>query len=124
MTAPSEDMVLTRCSAAPSVVLDGLIIVVPLDNDVGAEPFISSTLSFGLGFDRFCWMLLRRPGTGPRFFLASLKVQLMLRPVHVLQGLDISHRTLRCLFEDRDQHKVTKAALSYVLALVAGSVRR
>ena len=52
MTAPSEDMVLTLCSAAPSVVLDGLIIVVPLDNDVSAESFISSRLSFGLVLGR------------------------------------------------------------------------
>ena len=52
MTAPSEDMVLTRCSAAPSFVLDGLITVVPLDSDVGAESFISSRLSFGLVFER------------------------------------------------------------------------
>ena len=52
MTAPSEDMVLTRCSAAPSFVLDGLIMLVPLDKDVSAESFISSTLSFGLVLDR------------------------------------------------------------------------
>ena len=122
LTVPSEDMVLTRCSGAPSFVLDGLITVVPFDSDVGAESFSSSTLSFGLVFDRFCWILLRRPGTGPRFFLASLKVQLMLRPVHVLHGLDMSHRTFRCLFEDYDQQNVARAVLCYLLALVASSV--
>ena len=52
MTAPSDDMVLTRCSAAPSFVLDGLMTVVPLDNYVGAESFMPSTLSFGLVLDR------------------------------------------------------------------------
>lgn len=111
MTAPSEEMVLTRCSAVPSCVLDGLIMVVPLDNGVGAESFMSSTPSFGLVFGRCFWILLIRPGTGPRFFLASLKVQLRLRPVQVLQGLDISHRTLRSLFRSCDQQNVPERSV-------------
>jgi hypothetical protein len=52
ITAPSEEIVLTQCSAVPSFVLDGLIAVVPLDNGVDAESFISSTLSFGPVFGR------------------------------------------------------------------------
>jgi hypothetical protein len=124
MTALSEEVVLTRCRAAPSYMLDGLITAVPLESGVGAESFMSSTLSFELVFGRCFCTLLVRPGTGPRFFLASLKVQLRLRPVQVLQGLDISHRTLRILFGSYDQRRVANAALCYVLALVAGSISR
>jgi hypothetical protein len=88
-----------RCNADPSCKLDGLTVVVPVDSCKGSGCLKSSTLSLGIAFGCCFWIFAIRPGTGPRFFLASSKVHFEPLPVHVLHGLDMSQRTLRSLFE-------------------------
>jgi len=86
------------CNANPSRNLEGLIAMMPVDSGEGSGSLKSSTLSLGIVFECCFWIFAIRPGTGPRFFLASSKVHLEPRPVHVLHGLAMSQRTLRSLF--------------------------
>ena len=88
-----------RCSADPSCKLEGLITIVPVDSGEGSESLKSSTFSLEIVFDCCFWIFEIRPGTGPRFFLASSNVHFEPLPVHVLHGFAMSQRTLRSLFE-------------------------
>ena len=98
MMTPSEEIVLIRCSVDPSCKIEGLIAMVSFDSGEGLGSPKSSTLSLGIVLECCFWIFAIRPGTGPRFFLASSKVHLEPRPVHVLHGLAMSQRTLRSLF--------------------------